>query len=166
MFDSETVAFVSGECDASSMKVAFFSQVQPCSSSILRGNRTLSTVPGLCDSEIWHFLVARRAFVTCFRRVTIDLAGICKGKLENRNVLRAPQKKTIKLFLTREARYDFEFSLANASENDHNAPKARYDCAPCYCKMLSTVLFLCLPLWRSAHFPLEIAFFPLSRWFC
>ena len=32
--DSETVAFVS---DASSIKVAFFSQVQPCSSSILRG---------------------------------------------------------------------------------------------------------------------------------
>ena len=46
-------------CDASSMKVAFF-QVQPCSSSILRGNRTVSTVPGLCDSEIWHFLVVRR----------------------------------------------------------------------------------------------------------
>ena len=56
-------------------------------------------------------------------------------------MLRALQKKTIKLFLTREARYDFEFSVANASENDCNAPKARYDCAPCYCKMLSTVLF-------------------------
>ena len=140
MFDSETVAFVSGECDASSMKVAFF-QVQPCSSSILRGNRTVSTVPGLCDSEISHFLVARRAFVTCFRRVTIDLAGICKGKLEIVTCFVRHKKKTIKLFLTREARYDFEFSLANASENDHNAPKARYDCAPCYCKMLSTVLF-------------------------
>ena len=47
--DSETVAFVS---DASSIKVAFFSQVQPCSSSILRGNPTVSTVPGLCDNEI------------------------------------------------------------------------------------------------------------------
>ena len=56
-------------------------------------------------------------------------------------MLRAPQKRTIKLFLTREARYDFDFSLETASENDHNAPKARYDCAPCYCKMLRTVLF-------------------------
>ena len=52
-------------------------------------------------------------------------------------MLRAPQKKTIKLFLTREARYDFEFSLANASENDHNAPKARYDCAPSTVKCLA-----------------------------
>ena len=34
------------------IKVAFFSQVQPCSSSILRGNPTVSTVPGLCDNEI------------------------------------------------------------------------------------------------------------------
>ena len=61
------------------MKVAFFhrSSHAPAASC---GNRTVSTVPGLCDSEIWHFLAARRAFVTCFRRVTIDLAGICKGK--------------------------------------------------------------------------------------
>ena len=110
-----------------------FSQVQPCSSSILRGNRTVSTVPGLCDSDIWHFLVARRAFVTCFRRVTIDLAGICKGKLEIVTCF-VRHKKRLKLFLTREARYDFEFSLANASENDHNAPKARYDCTPCTVK--------------------------------
>ena len=29
MFDSETVAFVSGECDASSMKVAFFHGSSP-----------------------------------------------------------------------------------------------------------------------------------------
>ena len=29
MFDSETVAFVSGECDASSMKVAFFHRSSP-----------------------------------------------------------------------------------------------------------------------------------------
>ena len=75
-------------------------------------------------------------------------------------MLRAPQKKTIKLFLTREARYDFEFSLANASENDHNAPKARYDCAPRYCKMLSTVLFCGFPLWRSAHFPIRNSILP------
>ena len=79
MFDSETVAFVSGECDASSMKVAFFSQVQPCSSSILRGNRTVSTVPGLCDSEIWHFLVARRAFVTCLQGPKIGMVWGPRG---------------------------------------------------------------------------------------
>ena len=68
-------------------------------------------LPGLCDSEIRHFLVARRAFVTCFRRVTIDLAGICKGKLEIVTCFVRHKKKTIKLFLTREARYDFEFPL-------------------------------------------------------
>ena len=98
MFDSETVAFVSGECDASSMKVTFF--IGPALLSILHGNRTVffSTVPGLCDSKIWHFLVARRAFVTCFRRVTIDLAGICKGKLEIVKRASCATKKTIKLF--------------------------------------------------------------------
>ena len=42
-----------------------------------RENSYCFQVPGLCDSEIWHFLAARRAFVTCFGRVTIDLAGIC-----------------------------------------------------------------------------------------
>ena len=131
-----------------------FSQVQPCSSSILRGNRTVSTVPGLCDSEIWHFLVARRAFVTCFRRVTIDLAGICKGKLEFVTCF-VRHKIDYKTFFDARGTLRFlSFSLANASENDHNAPKARYDCAPCYCKMLSTVLF-CVSLWRSAHFPLK-----------
>ena len=49
---------------------------------------------------------------------------ICKGKLEI-------------VTCTRETRYDFEFSVANASENDHNAPKARYDCAPCSVKCLA-----------------------------
>ena len=77
MFDSETVAFVSGECDASSMKVAFFHRSSPA--------------PAASCAEIV-------AFVTCFRRVTIDLAGICKGKRENRNVLPCAQNKTMKLF--------------------------------------------------------------------
>ena len=36
--------------------------------------------------------------------------------------------------MAHEARYDFEVSLGNASENGHNAPKARYECAPRYCK--------------------------------
>ena len=81
MFDSETVAFVSGECDASSMKVAFFHRFSPAPAASC-AEIVLFPVPGLCDSEIWHFLVARRAFVTCFRRVTIDVAGICKEKLE------------------------------------------------------------------------------------
>ena len=66
----------------------------------MRGDRTVSTVPGLCDSEIWRFTVARRPFVTCFRRVTVDLAGICKGSwsgdvdrsvLENSGVLSVPE---------------------------------------------------------------------------
>ena len=39
-----------------------------------------------------HFTVARRAIVTCFRRVMIVFAGICKGKTQNRNVLRASKK--------------------------------------------------------------------------
>ena len=29
-----------------------------------------------------HFTVARHAIVTCFRRVMIVFAGICKGKLK------------------------------------------------------------------------------------
>ena len=49
-------------------------------------------------------------------------------------MLRAPQKKTIELCLTREARYDFDVSREIGSDNDHNAPKARYECAPRYCK--------------------------------
>ena len=33
------------------------------------------------------------------------------------------------------------FPLGNASENGYNAPKARYECAPHYCKTLKTILF-------------------------
>ena len=49
-----------------------------------------------------HFTVARRAIVTCFRRVMIVFAGSCKlqGKTQNRNVLRA-SKKFYSLFLWR-----------------------------------------------------------------
>ena len=39
-----------------------------------------------------HFTVARRAIVTCFRRVMIVFAGILQGKTQNRNVLRASKK--------------------------------------------------------------------------
>ena len=88
MFDSETVAFVGGE-RCIFHESGIFSQVQLCSSSILRGNFTVSTVPGLCDREIWHFLVACNVLSARYD----DLAGICKGKTRNRNVLRAPQKK-------------------------------------------------------------------------
>ena len=73
-----------------------------------------------CVIEIWHFLVCG-AFVTCFRRVTIDLAGICKGKLVLVTCF-VPQKKTIKIFFDARSTLRFEFSLANASENDQNAP--------------------------------------------
>ena len=48
-----------------------------------------------------HFTVARRAIVTCFRRVMIVFAGICKGKTQNRNVLRASKKKFYSLFVWR-----------------------------------------------------------------
>ena len=65
-------------------------------------------------------------------------------KTRNRNVLRAPEKKKKKF----DARITILSFLANASENDHDAPKARYDCAPCCYKMLSTVLFCVFPLWR------------------
>ena len=73
-----------------------------------------------------HFTVARRAIVTCFRHVMIVFAGICKGKLKIVTCF-ARQKK-----FEHEARYDFEFSLANASQINRNAPKARYECAPRY----------------------------------
>ena len=109
MFDSETVAFVSGECDASSIKVAFF-------------HRSTSAPAASC-AEIVLF----PQFQAC----------VIAGKTRNRNVLlRAPQKKT----LTREARYDLSFPLQMPAKINRNAPKARYDCAPCFCKMLS-VLF-------------------------
>ena len=63
-----------------------------------------------------HFTVARRAIVTCFRRVTIVFAVICNGKLKIVTCF-ARQKKFYSLFfVAHEARYDFEFSLANASE--------------------------------------------------
>ena len=79
-----------------------------------------------------HFTVARRAIVTCFRRVIIVFAGICKGKLKIVTCF-ARQKKFYSLFfVAHEARYDFEFSLANASQINRNAPKARYECVPRY----------------------------------
>ena len=79
-----------------------------------------------------HFTVARRAIVTCCRRVMIVFAGICKGKLKIVTCF-ARQKKFYSLFfVAHEARYDFEFSLANASQINRNAPKARYECAPRY----------------------------------
>ena len=59
----------------------------------------------------------------------IVFAGICKGKLK----IVARQKKFYShFFVAHEARYDFEFSLANASQINRNAPKARYECAPRY----------------------------------
>ena len=79
-----------------------------------------------------HFTVARRAIVTCFRRVMIVFAGICKGKLKIVTCF-ARQKELYSLFfVAHEARYDFEFCLANASQINRNAPKARYECAPRY----------------------------------
>ena len=47
-----------------------------------------------------HFTVARRAIVTCFRRVMIVFAGICKGKLKIVTCF-ARQKSFIVLFLWR-----------------------------------------------------------------
>ena len=47
-----------------------------------------------------HFTVARRAIVTCFRRVTIVFAGICKGKLKIVTCF-ARQTKFYSLFLWR-----------------------------------------------------------------
>ena len=57
-------------------------------------------------------------------------------------MLRASKKSFIVLFfVAHEAGYDFEFSLANASQINRNAPKARYECAPHYSKMPLNVLF-------------------------
>ena len=92
MLDSETVAFVGGECDASSMKVAVFHSAPAASSRKSHCFHSSRLV-----IATWHFLVARRAFVT-FRRV--------------RSIW---------------------------------VPKSRYDCAPCCCKMLSTVLYSVSP---------------------
>ena len=79
-----------------------------------------------------HFTVARRAIVTCCRRVMIVFAGICKGKLKIVTCFVRQKKFYSLFFVAHEARYDFEFSLANASQINRNAPKARYECAPRY----------------------------------
>ena len=78
-----------------------------------------------------HCAARDTAIVTCFWRVMIVLAAICKGKLKIVTCF-ARQKKFYSLLLAHEARYDFEFSLANASQINRNAPKARYECAPRY----------------------------------
>ena len=86
-------------------------------------------------------------------------AGTSQGKLEIVTSFVRHKKKTIELFLTREARYDFDFSLGNASENGHNAPKARYECAPRYCKTLKTILFCvfhCGDVRISIHSPMRL----------
>ena len=46
----------------------------------------------------------------------IIFAGICSAKFV-RNVLRGPKNALQYFFGAHEARYDFEFSLANASES-------------------------------------------------
>ena len=78
MFDSETVAFVSGECNASSMKVAFFHR----SSSAPASCAEIELFPQFQPCVRVAFSGSAARIRACFRRVTIDLAGICKGKLE------------------------------------------------------------------------------------
>ena len=78
-----------------------------------------------------RFTLARRPIVTCFRRVMIIFAGICKGKPKIVTCFVRPEKRPSNISLAHEARYDFEFSLANASQIDRNAPNARYDWAAC-----------------------------------
>ena len=85
-------------------------------------SHTVSTASSLYAGEIWRFTVARRPIVTCFRRVAVDLAGVCTGKLEIAACFVRQRNIRGSFFWTREARYDFRFSLANASENDHNVP--------------------------------------------
>ena len=59
----------------------------------------------------------------------IVFAGIYKGKLK---IVTCFKKFYGLFFVAHEARYDFEFSLANASQINRNTPKARYECAPRY----------------------------------
>ena len=72
-----------------------------------------------------HFTVARRAIVTCFRRVMIVFAGICKGKLKIVTCFARQKSFIVLCFVAHEARYDFAFSLANASQINRNAPFRR-----------------------------------------
>ena len=76
-----------------------------------------------------HFTVARRAIVTCFRRVMIVFAGICKGKLKIVTCF-ARQKSFIVFFCGARSTLRFRVFLANASQINRNAPKVRYECAP------------------------------------
>ena len=79
-----------------------------------------------------HFPVARRAIVNVLWARYDRFRWHLQGKTQNRNVLRASKKFYSLFFVAHEARYDFEFSLANASQINRNAPKARYECAPRY----------------------------------
>ena len=99
--------------------------------AISNGNAHCATAGDTEQNGAEHFTVARRAIVTCFRRVMIVFAGICK---ENSKIVTcfARQKVLWSIFVAHEARYDFEASLANASQINRNAPKARYECAPRY----------------------------------
>ena len=98
-----------------------------------------------------HFTVARRAIVTCFRRVMIVFAGICKGKLKIVTCF-ARQKKFSCLSLWRtEARYDFEFSLQMPAKSivtrlKHftNARRAQENARFCY--------HTSLELWKQYDF--------------
>ena len=81
-----------------------------------------------------RFKAARRAFITCFRRVMIFRWQGFQGKRQNRNASCVKQSALV-FFVARKARYDFEFSLANASKStvtrlNHvtNAPRATGKC--------------------------------------
>ena len=83
----------------------------------LKENAHCATAGDTEQNGAKHFTVARRAIVTCCGRVMIVFAGICKEKTQNQKRASRVKKKFYSLFLWREARYDFEFSLANASQN-------------------------------------------------
>ena len=81
----------------------------------LMQNAHRATVGDTEQNGAKHLTAARRAIVTCFRRVMIVFAGIWKGKLKIVPCF-ACQKVLKSFFVAHEARYDFEFSLANASQ--------------------------------------------------
>ena len=75
-------------------------------------------------------ILARRAIVTCSRRVMIVFGGICKGKLKIVTCFARRKKVVESFFVAHEARYDFEFPLQMPSEYKVSVPIPYKLCTP------------------------------------
>ena len=89
-----------------------------------------------------HFTVARRAIVTCFRRVMIVFAGICKGKLKIVTCF-ARQKKFMVFFVAHKARYSHKPGTVKQSISAQDAADAGCGAWPEQPEVTASDVFLC-----------------------